>query len=163
MTTKFTIQEADLDCTEHADAVRLLLQTYAADPLGGGVALDDDVLERVIPGLKSLPGRLVLLAWEDRKPAGLAIAFRTFSTWKAAPVINLHDLAVHPDFRGKGIGRQLLQAVVTHALQTGCCRVTLEVRIDNEPARELYLSEGFRSGEHPQEFWVKHLEPAPRN
>jgi ribosomal protein S18 acetylase RimI-like enzyme len=152
-----SIVEADLSRIEDAQAVRFLLQSYAADPLGGGIALSDDVLDRVIPGLQMLPGVLVLLAWVDARPAGLAIGFRTFSTWKAAPAINLHDLAVHPDFRGRGIGRALLSAVETHARQTGCCRVTLEVRVDNDPAKKLYLSEGFRPGDHPQEFWLKHL------
>jgi ribosomal protein S18 acetylase RimI-like enzyme len=148
---------ADLDRPEDAQAIRILLQAYAADPLGGSMMLGADVLERVVPGLQALSSCLVLLAWDGDTPAGLAIAFRTFSTWKAAPALNLHDLAVHPDFRGQGIGRRLLQAVAAHARATGCCRVTLEVRIDNSPARQLYLSEGFRAGDHPQEFWVKHF------
>lgn len=156
------VSQADLDRDVDARAVRQMLQSYAADPLGGGIALSAEILERVIPGLQGVPGAIVLLAWSDGTPAGLAIAFPTYSTWKAAPALNLHDLAVHPDFRGRGIARQLLNTLEKHARATGCCRITLEVRIDNDPARMLYHSEGFHPGDHPQEFWVKHLDSAPR-
>lgn len=151
------IERADLHSQADAQAICDLLQSYAMDPLGGGIALSPVVLERVIPGLQSVPGCVVLLARVQGQPAGVAITFRGFSTWRAAPLINLHDLAVHPQFRGQGIGRKLLQAVESLARETGCCRVTLEVRTDNEPAQSLYRSEGFRSGDHPQEFWIKHL------
>lgn len=156
-----TITPANLDHHEDADAVLLLLQSYAADPLGGSIELSAEVVRQLIPGLRSVQGCLILLARINGQPAGLAIAFRGFSTWKAAPLINLHDLAVHPAFRGQGIGRKLLNAVEEYARSTGCCRLTLEVRVDNEPAKNLYLSEGFRPGDPPQQFWVKPLESTP--
>ena len=69
----------------------------------------------------------------------------------------VRDVAVHPDFRRQGIGRELLKKIELHATRTGCCRVTLEVRQDNKPAQELYQSLGFAPGEPMQEFWIKHL------
>ena len=152
-----TISEADLSNPEDALAVLVLLQTYASDPMGGGQPIAPDVLEMLIPRLRTVDSRLVLLARLNGRPAGLAIAFRVFSTFRAAPVLNLHDLAVHPDFRGQGVGRELLKKIELHATRTGCCRVTLEVRQDNEPAQKLYRSLGFGPGEPMQEFWLKHL------
>ena len=151
------ISEADLSKPEDALAVLALLQTYASDPMGGGEPIGPDVLELLIPRLRTVDSRLVLLARVSGKPAGLAIGFRVFSTFRAAPVLNVHDVAVHPDFRRQGIGRELLKKIELHATRTGCCRVTLEVRQDNKPAQELYQSLGFAPGEPMQEFWIKHL------
>lgn len=153
-----TITEANLADAIDGQAVVELLSTYAADPMGGNTALTEDVRVNLISRLSTVDSRFVLLARVDGQPAGLAIAFRVFSTFRAAPVLNLHDLAVHPDFRGRGIGRELLKRIETHARQTGCCRVSLEVRRDNETAQGLYRSEGFAPGIPPQEFWTKPLD-----
>ena len=152
-----TMSEADLSNPEDALAVLVLLQTYASDPMGGGQPIAPEVLELLIPRLRTVDSRLVILARMNGKPAGLAIGFRVFSTFRAAPVLNLHDLAVHPDFRRQGIGRELLKKIELHATRTGCCRVTLEVRQDNQAAQELYRSLGFGPGEPLQEFWLKQL------
>ncbi len=152
-----TISEADLSDGQDASAVLAILESYAADPMGGNTVLSADVQANLIPRLREVASRLVLLARIEGQPAGVAVAFRVFSTFRAAPVLNLHDLAVHPQFRGQGIGRELLKQIETHARQTGCCRVSLEVRRDNLIAQGLYRSAGFSAGETPQEFWTKSL------
>lgn len=151
------ISEADLDNTCDAAAVLGLLQAYAADLMGVGTPLSQDVAEQLIPRLAAVDSRLVLLARIDGRPVGLAIAFQVFSTFRARPVLNLHDLTVDADFRGRGVGRQLLRQVVEYAGRMGCCRVSLEVRADNAYAQSLYRSEGFSPGQPPQEFWTKSL------
>ncbi len=52
----------------------------------------------------------------------------------------IHTLAVDPACQGRGIGRALLRAMLEHAAGA---TVFLEVRTDNEPAIQLYHSEGF--------------------
>jgi ribosomal protein S18 acetylase RimI-like enzyme len=59
------------------------------------------------------------------------------------PLLNIHDIAVLPAWRGRGIARRLLDAITQHASALGCCRLTLEVRGDNTPARALYRRAGF--------------------
>jgi ribosomal protein S18 acetylase RimI-like enzyme len=152
-----TISEADLSNPDDARSVLQLLETYAADPMGGNTKLSPEVRATLIPRLQEVESRLVLLAQIDDQPVGVAIAFRSFSTFRAAPVLNLHDLAVHPNFRGRGVGRTLLKHIEAHARQMNCCRVTLEVRRDNHTAQSLYQSEGFTAGDPPQEFWIKPL------
>ena len=154
-----TISEADLMNAADAAAVLELLQAYAADPMGGSSALAAEVVEHLIPRLAAVESRFVLIARMAGRPAGVAIAFRGFSTFRARPVLNLHDLAVHPDFRGQGIGRELLSRVEAFAQSSGCCRVSLEVRSDNAQAQRLYRSQGFGPGDPPQEFWTKSLLP----
>jgi ribosomal-protein-alanine N-acetyltransferase len=55
----------------------------------------------------------------------------------------LLSIAVIPERRGEGVARALMERVKDHALGTRKKRLTLEVRISNVPAINLYLSEGF--------------------
>ena len=57
---------------------------------------------------------------------------------------DIQTLAVAPDYRRQGIARDLLRALLDEAGRRGVAEVFLEVRADNEPARKLYESEGFR-------------------
>jgi ribosomal protein S18 acetylase RimI-like enzyme len=58
-------------------------------------------------------------------------------------LINIADLAVLPEHRGKGIRRRLLEAVEGKARQERCCKVTLEVQENNQRARRVYERAGF--------------------
>ncbi len=156
------IVEAKLDRADHAQSIVDLTNAYALDPIGGGKALSDDVHDALISGLRAHPTTLVLLAYLDGEAVGLATCFWGFSTFAARPLLNLHDLAVLPKFRGLGVGRALLQAVEARARQRGCAKLTLEVREKNVRARGVYESEGYvqsGSGEElgPDLFYVKRL------
>jgi ribosomal-protein-alanine N-acetyltransferase len=63
--------------------------------------------------------------------------------WSLAEVVDIHNLAVRPDCRQKGIGRGLLAAAIHEAQCAKATRMTLEVRKSNEPAKRLYQSVGF--------------------
>jgi ribosomal protein S18 acetylase RimI-like enzyme len=106
----------------------------------------------LIDGLIAHGHTRVYLAFEEDVPAGLAICFVGFSTFKARPLLNVHDLAVAPEFRGRGIGKALLDAAADDARRLGYCKLTLEVRADNHKALELYRRAGFRTSE-PAEQW----------
>lgn len=54
------------------------------------------------------------------------------------------NIAVFPDFRGRGVGRALLRGLVACARKQQYEFITLEVRAANRPAISLYESEGFR-------------------
>ncbi len=56
---------------------------------------------------------------------------------------HVKDLAVHPDARGMGIGRQLLERALTALVLDGAAVVKLEVREGNDPAQSLYRDVGF--------------------
>lgn len=145
------VRPADLDSPVEAAAVLDLLDAYAADPMGDGQDLPAETRGRLIPALRQVPGALVLLAWAGERPLGLAIGFPGFSTFRARPLLNVHDLAVLPGHRGRGIGAALLAAVEAEARHRGCCKLTLEVREDNPVARGLYRKSGFRAGKSGQQ------------
>lgn len=137
------IVEADLERADHQREIVALTAAYALDPMGNGGPLSEETLARLIAGLKNHPTTLIFLAYVDGEAAAIATCFRGFSTFYAKPLINIHDLAVLPAHRGRGIGRQLLGRVEVAARETGCCKVTLEVQEDNAAARRLYKECGF--------------------
>ena len=143
-----------------------LLDAYSRDPMGDGKPLDAAVRERLIPALREHPTTLVWLAFVNDEPVGITTAFVGLSTFKAAPLINLHDVAVLPAARGCGVGRALLAAVEEHARATGCQRLTLEVLESNARAKGLYESVGFNHVRRAEDaacyfFYAKNLATGP--
>ena len=63
--------------------------------------------------------------------------------WLLPGSIDVHNLAVAPEFRRLGIARMLMRQVVVAARVQSATRVTLEVRQSNDPAKRLYASLGF--------------------
>ena len=137
------IIEADFANPVHAAAIVDVIDSYASDPIGGGKPLGADVRRRLVPELSAQPTALVLLAFADRQGVGIAVCFFGFSTFAAQPLLNIHDLAVVPEHRGKGVGHALLAAAEDRALRRGCCKLTLEVQDENRRARAVYARFGF--------------------
>ena len=140
------IVQADLENATHQAGILELLDMYASEPLQGGQPLDDETRLRLLPGLASQANGRYFLAMHGERAVGVAICFVGFSTFRALPLLNVHDLAVHRDFRGQGIGTRLLDAAEQEAVRLGCCRMTLEVQHANANARRLYKRVGFDSG-----------------
>lgn len=84
----------------------------------------------------------VTMAEWGGKPAGFALWFLNFSTWEGKPGIYLEDLFVRPAFRGKGIGKALLQHLAGLAVKEGWTRFVWQVLDWNTPAIEFYESQG---------------------
>jgi ribosomal-protein-alanine N-acetyltransferase len=63
--------------------------------------------------------------------------------WLMVDEAHITTFGVHPDHRRRGIGRRLLLQLAEVALELGSARMTLEVRVSNEPAQRLYSSFGF--------------------
>lgn len=152
---KLEIVRADLSNNEHRQAVLNLTDMYARDPMGMNRSLSDDTKARLIDELQKFPCNIHLLAYVDGEPAGIANCVFSFSTFYAKKVLNVHDLAVNPAFRGNGLGEALLAAVDKEARKEDCCKVTLEVREDNR-AKNLYERYGFSNGE-PRMFFMEKM------
>ena len=150
---------ANLEDAAHQQAVVDLLDMYCRDPFGDSQPLSAEARANLIPGLVGHGGARVFLAFEGDRPVGLAICFLGFSTFRARPLLNIHDIAVDPAFRGRGIGQALLAAVEQEARQLGCCKVTLEVRADNVVAQAAYRRAGFGPSSDPETwFWTRKLD-----
>lgn len=152
-----TISPANLLRKSHCNAVVSLLDCYCRDPMGNEAPWDEEKTHDLLTGLTNHPKAFVLLAWLDEKPVGMAVCFEGFSTFRAKPLVNIHDLIVHQDFRRKGVASALFTEIENQAKLRGACRVTLEVRQDNAGAMELYRKQGYGAGSSPMEFWGKFL------
>jgi len=142
------VQIRTVDFSDPADAAAYLeqLDSYARDPMGAGEPLAASARARLIDDLARRRGTHALLAESSGDAVGFATCFLGYSTFQARPLLNVHDIAVLPDWRGHGVARQLLDAIADLARSLGCCRVTLEVRSDNPRARGIYEANGFQAG-----------------
>jgi ribosomal protein S18 acetylase RimI-like enzyme len=138
-----------LDPRDPRDAQALvgLLDEYARSAEGGGHALDPAAAARLPGLLADRPNYLGWLAWDGSQAVGLVNCFEGVSTFKARPLLNIHDIAVTAGRRGQGIGRSLLAAVEQAARERGCCKLTLEVLEGNARAIGLYRDSGFAAYE----------------
>jgi len=64
--------------------------------------------------------------------------------WVVVDESHITTLAVHPDWRHRGIGRRLLAGLLLEGVRRGARRATLEVRTSNAEAIALYRQFGFR-------------------
>jgi len=78
-----------------------------------------------------------LLAFVGERPAGLALFFPNFSTWRGRPGLYLEDLYVREWARGFGVGRRLMARLAAIAIERGCARLDFTV-LDWNPARGFY-------------------------
>jgi len=74
-------------------------------------------------------------------PGGVVIGYGC--TWHVHEELRINNIAVHPEWRGRAIGRALLRRMLEEGREAGCRVALLEVRPSNVPARSLYESEGF--------------------
>ena len=111
--------------------------------MGGGEPLAQDVKARLCDDLAARTDAASFIAWLGDAPVGLVNCIEGYSTFKAQPLMNIHDIAVLPGHRGAGVGQALLAAAQQHALARGCCKLTLEVLTGNTRALKSYLGFGF--------------------
>jgi GNAT superfamily N-acetyltransferase len=157
------ICNADLSDPTHARAIVQLLNEYALDEMGGGVPLTDFVQTHLVSELAKRPGAHVVLAFVDDQPAGLLIAMEGFSTFSCMPLLNIHDVVVAHDHRGRGLSKRLLAQADEIARSIGCCKLTLEVLEGNVRAQAAYKACGYAGYElNPVMgkalFWQKKLD-----
>lgn len=80
--------------------------------------------------------------------------------WMVLDEGHITNLAVHPRARGRGIGELLLKALMAESRSRGINRLTLEVRISNLVARNLYAKLGFVSAGIRPGYYLDNNEDA---
>jgi len=153
---------ADLNNEQHVSDFMHVLGDYAEDPMGGGAPLSDYAKQNLIALLKSVDNNTIVLCYVSGKIAGIANCVFTISSFKAKPVLNIHDFAISPEFRGRGLSKSMLDRVEQLARDKGCCKLTLEVLENNHRAKKVYETFGFEGYElNPAMgkavFWEKGL------
>ena len=124
---------------------RLLLDLASALGKPEGIRSSVADIERF--GFGERPRFEAVLAFEGTKAVGLAVYFYEFSTWRGQPGVYVQDLYVAPRARGRGLGRELIQAVRRRAAEQGVRYVKLTVYDRNPEALAFYHGIGFESCE----------------
>lgn len=153
---------ADLNNEQHAAAYLSLMSHYASDPMGGAEDLSVFAKENLVEALLARNDVFIVLIFIANKPAALLTAIEGFSTFACKPLLNVHDVTVHNDFRGKKLTRILFEKIEEVAKQRDCCKITLEVLSGNTIACKAYRSLGFSDYQLDPEFgsavfWTKKL------
>lgn len=79
---------------------------------------------------------------EPEAVAGMALYFNNYSTWRARAGIYLEDLYVREQYRGRGYGRLLIQALAREVLLIGGGRLEWSCLKWNEPSLKFYRGLG---------------------
>lgn len=90
--------------------------------------------------------------------AGVCVGFAVF--YLTAPESELPDIVVSESYRGRGIGKLLLDASLRELSLRGVDTVFLEVRVSNERARALYEKMGFEEIGRRKYFYSDPIEDA---
>ncbi len=83
----------------------------------------------------------IIANWEN-KPVGMAVYFFAYSGYVGMPILYLEDLFVLPEFRGRGIGTKMLQALTYRAKEQRCSRMQWAVFDWNKDAIDFYENLG---------------------
>jgi GNAT superfamily N-acetyltransferase len=156
------VVEAELGRPQHSAALVTLLSEYASDPMGGAADLEPYVKATLAVELQRRSNVHVVLAFVNDVPSGLVICIEGFSTFACKPLLNIHDVVVTAEQRGKGLFSRMLIKVEEIAVRLGCCKLTLEVLEGNHAATAVYAKAGFAGYELDPElgkamFWQKKL------
>lgn len=87
-----------------------------------------------------LPFSFGLICQFQEEPIAFGILWLVNGTETAQIV----QLAVAPNYRGKGIGKELLKGLIDFSQKHACKKIELELREDNIPAKKLYEKLGFK-------------------
>jgi GNAT superfamily N-acetyltransferase len=138
MTENIKIRKAELkDVTTILNLIKELAEYERL--LDKVTATEDKLIDTIFGKDKFVE---VWLAEINNEPAGQVIFFRNYSTFLANPGYYIEDIYVRLQFRGKGIGKKLLNKVIELAAEKNYGRVEWCVLNWNEPAIDFYKKIG---------------------
>jgi GNAT superfamily N-acetyltransferase len=118
------------------------------EKLSDQVVTTEDELKKVLFGENNFVE--ILIAEYEGQIVGQALFFKNFSTFLGKPGIYLEDLYVKPEMRSKGIGKALLDKLISLAKERNYGRVEWSVLDWNESAIEFYK----KIGAKPLKDWT---------
>ena len=104
------------------------------------------------------PRHHLAVALDGEMVVGMASGIRYVHPDKA-PELFIDEVGVSPEYQGRGLGRQMLDALIAHARGLGCVAAWVLTEDENSVARKLYASVGGMEAEC--RIFVMPLEPTP--
>jgi len=148
----------DFNNPAQREAYLTLLCRYMVHPMGGmDKGLNEEQQQALVSQLQANPMCRCFLLSDGQRYIGFSTCFFITSTFKVKPYLYIHDIYVDEQCENKGLGTRLLNGLVDYAREAGCCKVTLEVRSDNDIAKHVYHKMGFVDCQPPMYFWTRTL------
>ncbi|MGP4042605.1 ribosomal protein S18-alanine N-acetyltransferase [Gracilibacillus sp. D59] len=81
-------------------------------------------------------------------------------SWMVLDEAQITNIAIDPDYRGKGYGQGLFQYVINNAVARGIHHLSLEVRVSNITAQKMYKKFGLKPGGIRKNYYSDNQEDA---
>jgi GNAT superfamily N-acetyltransferase len=128
---------------DHIDeTIRLLSHLNAAVP-------EEILRQRYEEIITNYPNYSMVGAYVNSKLVGLSGVWHGMKIW-CGPYMEVDNLVVHPDYRGRGVGSALLEYIEAMAREKKCHVMTLDSYATNHPSHRLYIKQGY-------EMWSFHF------
>lgn len=89
----------------------------------------------------------ILVLQMDHKVIGMVSLLYSISTALGGKVAILEDMIIDKNYRGKGLGKQLLQEAINFSMKRNCLRITLLTDFNNDIAIKFYEGFGFKKSD----------------
>jgi ribosomal protein S18 acetylase RimI-like enzyme len=132
------------------------------DRVAAAEALFDDAIDAgTTRAFLADDGHHLLIAVDDGSPAGFVTGVELLHPDKPGPEMFLYELGVDEAFRGRGIGRALVEALTAIAWERGCYGMWVLTDEDNAAAMATYRAAGGRREPESVMFVWDRPDPAP--
>jgi len=108
--------------------------------------------------IKNRESEVFLAMTDDGKAVGFTQLYPLFSSTRMKPMWLLNDLFVAPEYRSKGISKQLIDRAKELARATKAAGLSLETEKSNHIGNQLYPQTGFELDDHNFYFWENREE-----
>ena len=144
----YTLIQADLN---YLDDLAFLFDAYR---VFYKKKTDLDAAKKFLRERLAIDQSVIFMVYNDSRAVGFTQLYPVFSSVNMAAVWLLNDLFVDPVYRGKKIGKQLLEAAQNHCTASGAKGVSLETEQTNVVGNKLYPIMGFeKDTEHNFYYW----------
>jgi ribosomal protein S18 acetylase RimI-like enzyme len=153
MSLDTAIVRIDVENTEQRSQFERLFNEYSS-------ALSVSIESHVAKHLFELPYFSGFICYADGEAAAFAVCFESYSTYRAKKILNIHDFMVSSNYRGKGVGKALLNGIDQYCRENEFLKITLEVDKDNIIAQKMYRSCDYANYQVVQKnllHWQKYL------
>ncbi|MEJ2544320.1 MAG: GNAT family N-acetyltransferase [Calditrichaceae bacterium] len=121
-----------------------ILALYAESDIDNGKKLDIDVAEELFDKIRAYPNYNVYIAIHKDEIVGtFELLIMDNLAHMGAPSAIVEDVVVHKDYRGKGIGKQMMYFALNDSKKAGCYKMVLSSNMQRERAHHFYESLGY--------------------
>jgi GNAT superfamily N-acetyltransferase len=131
-----------------------ILSLYAQPDIDNGKVLSTEEVQKIFTRIKSYPNYKIFVAKAEGEIIGtFALLIMDNLAHMGSPSGIVEEVAVHPNWQRKGIGKQMMEFAMNRCMEMGCYKFALSSNLKREAAHRFYESLGFQK--HGYSFLVE--------